>query len=121
MGIRRQVQVVSPSAGFKHLGIYQDGDDVWEAIVSHVWQHISEEVERIQCQRLTRHQFRYVVNSVLGTTTSLSDDSWRLFGPYFAGHTHYRDPSTMIRSRDLGYLAVNWTQTYIRIKRHYES
>ncbi|OWZ11725.1 hypothetical protein PHMEG_00015212 [Phytophthora megakarya] len=64
MGIPRQVQVVSPSKGFKHVGIYQCGDDLWEATVPPVWQQISEEAERIQCQRLTLHQFRYVVSSV---------------------------------------------------------
>ncbi|OWZ16448.1 LOW QUALITY PROTEIN: hypothetical protein PHMEG_0009758 [Phytophthora megakarya] len=36
MDIPRQVQVVSPSERFKRLGIYQSGDDLWEATVSPV-------------------------------------------------------------------------------------
>ncbi|OWZ14978.1 hypothetical protein PHMEG_00011461 [Phytophthora megakarya] len=64
MGIPRQVQVVSPSEGFKRLGIYQGGDDLWEAAVSPVWHQVLEEAERIQCQLRTLQQFRYVVNSV---------------------------------------------------------
>ncbi|OWY95123.1 hypothetical protein PHMEG_00034956 [Phytophthora megakarya] len=38
---------------------------------------------------------------------SLIRSSDSLLGQYFACHTHHRDPSTMIRSMELGYLAVN--------------
>ncbi|OWZ06142.1 hypothetical protein PHMEG_00021650 [Phytophthora megakarya] len=64
MGIPWQVQVVSPSEGSKRLGIYQGGEGLWEARVSPIWHPISEEAERIQCQRRILQQSRYVVNSV---------------------------------------------------------
>ncbi|EGZ14607.1 hypothetical protein PHYSODRAFT_315490 [Phytophthora sojae] len=64
LGIPREVKVVSPEEGFKHLGVYQRGDNLWEATITPTWVRLTEEADRIVRQKLSLVQFRYIVNSV---------------------------------------------------------
>ncbi|EGZ08820.1 hypothetical protein PHYSODRAFT_318726 [Phytophthora sojae] len=64
LGIPRGVKVVSPEEGFKHLGVYHGGDNLWEATITPTWVRLTEEADRIVRQKLSLVQFRYIVNSV---------------------------------------------------------
>ncbi|EGZ13858.1 hypothetical protein PHYSODRAFT_316842 [Phytophthora sojae] len=62
--VPRPVPVVAPDEGFKHLGIYQGGGNLWEATISPVWVRLTDEAARLQRLQISLEQFRYIVNSV---------------------------------------------------------
>ncbi|KAE9080651.1 hypothetical protein PF005_g23385 [Phytophthora fragariae] len=63
-GTPQPVQVVAPEQGFKHLGIYQAGEDQWAASLEPAWQKLVSDADRVKCLGLTLPEFRYVVNHI---------------------------------------------------------
>ncbi|EGZ23261.1 hypothetical protein PHYSODRAFT_295736 [Phytophthora sojae] len=56
------VTVVSPSEGFKHLGIFQSTGDIWSSTIAPVWSTLKSEAERISRLQLSHRQLQYIVN-----------------------------------------------------------
>ncbi|KAF4044645.1 hypothetical protein GN244_ATG02872 [Phytophthora infestans] len=63
-GIPQPVQIVSPEQGFKHLGIYQGGEDQWAASLESTWQRTVSDADRVQRLGLSLPEFRYVVSHI---------------------------------------------------------
>ncbi|KAF4032710.1 hypothetical protein GN244_ATG15436 [Phytophthora infestans] len=56
-----QCKFLSPEQGFKHLGIYQGGEDQWAASLESTWQRIVSDTDRVQRLGLSLPGLRYVV------------------------------------------------------------